>query len=90
LPNLTTVYVTEVTDGDTFKTHANEYIRLANVLAPEKGQFGYEPAKAALRSLVLYKYVVLDTVAKDVFGRFVCTVWDRSVNINQIMRNIGY
>ena len=86
----TTVYVAEVTDGDTFRTSKNEYVRLVAVNAPERGQFGYTPAKAALQSLVLHKFVEVDVVTVDVFGRFVANVWEGVVSVNQVMRNIGY
>ena len=47
--------IKRVIDGDTFETHTKvngtNFVRLANVNAPEKGQSGYHSAKQKLNKL---------------------------------------
>ncbi len=67
--------VTKVIDGDTFETASRRNpVRLANVDAPEKGQPGAGKATEALRKLIHGEEVIIDTVARDQYGRSVANV----------------
>ena len=83
-------YVVEVIDGDTFKTQAGEYVRLANVCAPEKGQTGWVKARDLLAQLVLNRTVTVQVVAHDKYGRAVADVWVGYTHVNAAMRRYGY
>lgn len=75
--------VTKVIDGDTFETASRKHsIRLANVDAPEKGKRGGAAATKALRDMIGGETVMVDTVARDKYGRSVAKVkvGNRSVN----------
>jgi len=65
-------------DGDTIKTKrkidGTNYVRLAGVDAPEKGQKGYEFAKRRLNTLIKGKSVSIVQKAKDKYGRVVADV----------------
>jgi micrococcal nuclease len=77
--------VTEVIDGDTFKTPA-EAIRLENVQAPEKGTPYSKMAKEKLESLILGKNVRYEVKARDDYRRAISQVWVNSSNVNDTMR----
>jgi len=80
--------VTRVIDGDTFETASRKNpVRLANVDAPEKGQAGAAKATAALRDLIQGKEVVIDTVARDKYGRSVAKVKTEAKSVNRAMQN---
>ncbi len=79
--------VTRVIDGDTFETASRKQpVRLARVDAPEKGQPGASQATKDLRTLIYRKEVLVDTVAKDTYGRSVANVKDDGRSVNQQMR----
>ena len=78
-----------VQDGDTFKTALNNWVRLANVCAPDKGSYDYIIAKAALEDLILGESIVYEEVGKS-YGRLVCEVWVGDTHVNRYMRNQGY
>ena len=70
--------VLRVIDGDTFVVEDSSgirtRIRLRNIDAPEKGEPGYEAAKAALEKRILGKRVRLKAFAMDRYGRNVATL----------------
>lgn len=79
--------VTKVLDGDTFKTGSRKNpVRLANVDTPEKGQPGYQQAKQALEGIVGGKEVVIDTKARDSYGRSVANVKVGGKSVNKAMK----
>ena len=79
--------VTRVIDGDTFETASRKQpVRLARVDAPEKGQPGAPQATKDLRELIYRKEVLVDTVARDVYGRSVANVKADGRSVNQQMR----
>lgn len=79
--------VTKVIDGDTFETASRKNpVRLANVDAPEKGQPGAAKATQALRNLIQGKEVLIDTVARDQFGRCMANVKVGGKSVNKAMQ----
>ena len=79
--------VTKVIDGDTFETASRKNpVRLANVDAPEKGQPGAAKATEALRKLIQGEEVVIDTVARDRYGRSVANVKASGKSVNKAMK----
>jgi len=79
--------VTKVIDGDTFETATRKNpVRLANVNAPEKGQPGAAKATQALRDLIQGEEVLVDTVARDQFGRSVASVKVGGKSVNKAMQ----
>lgn len=83
--------VTKVIDGDTFKTGSRKNsIRLANVNAPEKGSPGAAAATRALRELIQGEEVIIDTVARDKYGRSVADVKIGNRSVNAAMKRKGY
>jgi len=79
--------VTKIIDGDTFETSSRKNpIRLANVDTPEKRQAGYMDAKKVLSNLILGKSVIVDTVARDVYGRTVANVKVDNKSVNNTMK----
>ena len=83
--------VTDVTDGDTFKTGSRKNsIRLANVNAPEKGSPGASKATQALREIINGEMVSIEIVARDKYGRSVATVKVGNRSVNAAMRRKGY
>lgn len=83
--------VTRVIDGDTFKTDSRKNpVRLANVNAPEKGDPGAGKATTALRDMIEGKEVLIDTVARDSYGRSVARVRVGGKSVNKAMqRKVG-
>lgn len=92
--NAQTVLVTKVKDGDTIEILENGInkwnVRLAEIDAPEKTQeFGPE-AKAHLEKLVLGAWVTLKCQTVDLYGRHVCVVEAKDLNVNEDMVANGY
>ena len=80
--------VTRVIDGDTFVTNQRKHpVRLANVNAPEKNQPGGTKATNTLKSLILNKEVVIDTVARDKYGRSVANVKIGRKSVNKEVKS---
>ena len=78
--------VTRVVDGDTFKTSARKHpVRLSNVNAPEIGHRGSVKATNDLKKLIAGKSVVVDTVARDKYGRAVANVKVNGKSVNKAM-----
>ncbi len=72
-----TTVVDWVIDGDAFDTTSGERVRLADIDAPESGEYGYYDAKDFLISLVHGKAVYLDIddiYETDKYGRLVCSL----------------
>lgn len=82
--------VKRVLDGDTFqvarKIGKSNRVRLANVNAPEKHQFGGKRATNKLRGLIGGKKVTVKVVARDKYGRNVGTVYSSRKNVNKRMK----
>jgi endonuclease YncB( thermonuclease family) len=78
-----------VEDGDTFRTAKQNWIRLANVCAPDEGETGYEQAKRTLESLILGKQIVYEQVGTS-YNRIVAEVWIDGKSVNAYMRQQGY
>ena len=92
--NAQVVLVTKVKDGDTIEILENGInkwnVRLAEIDAPEKTQeFGPE-AKAHLEKLVLGAWVTLKCQTVDLYGRHVCVVEAKDLNVNEDMVANGY
>lgn len=79
--------VTIVYDGDTFGTNKRTHpVRLNNVDTPEKKEPGYAAAKKALQQMILGEEVIIDTVARDSYGRSVANVKHNGRSVNQAMK----
>lgn len=69
--------VQRVIDGDTFKVRRNvagsQYVRIAGLNAPEKGQQGYASAKRALIRQIGGRTVAIKPVGRS-YGRTVAKV----------------
>ena len=75
-----------VIDGDTFRTaNRSNSVRLADVYAPEKGEFGAVEATKALIRLIGGKTVSIKTVGRS-HGRAVAELWIGSLSVNAAMR----
>jgi micrococcal nuclease len=89
---------TSIKDGDTFIIYSGEEIRLADIDAPERGEFGYDSAARALSNLILDKKVYLDVddvYGTDNYGRYVCLVYvdhnsTHYLNVNKALLEAGY
>ncbi len=96
-------YVDRVIDGDTFETTSGNKIRLADIDAPEYGEFGYYDAIDVLMTQ-LYDdqiqgkavYLDIDDIHEtDIYGRLVCVVYvdfnsTHLINVNEVMLLSGY
>lgn len=78
--------VTQVIDGDTFKTSTNRVVRLANVDAPEATAPGGAAATRMLRDLIEGQVVRIKPVATDSYGRTVADVWVGNIWVNATLR----
>ncbi len=79
-----TGYVTEVIDGDTFKTRF-ETMRLEGIDAPKIDSEGGRKAKRKLEELILNKTIEYEEKARDDYGRLVVQVWVNGMNVNDEM-----
>ena len=79
-----------VRDGDTFRTTAQIWVRLARVNAPEIGTPSGQRAKETLERLIFGKPITYESVARDNYGRIVAEVWVNGTNVNDYMRAQGY
>ncbi len=55
-----TTIASYIQDGDTFQTSAGDWIRLADVDTPERGDWGYAEATNVLSQLIYGKQVYLE------------------------------
>ena len=82
-------YVIQVLDGDTLLTQSNpNYIKLAEVTAPELDTPEGKKAKEFLASLLEGKTVSVEQVSKEESGRPVAKVWYAGLNVNDYVN--GY
>lgn len=80
--------VTGIIDGDTFRTASRKNpVRLANVDAPEQGTKGAAAAKKALAELIARETVLIETVARDRYGRSVAKVKVGRRSVNKAMKD---
>lgn len=76
MATITKERVTEVVDGDTFRTGPSaSAVRLQGVDTPELYEPGYAAATRALTQLILGRDVEIETKAHDTYGRRVAQVW---------------
>lgn len=82
--------VIKVIDGDTFKTSSRKNaVRLANVDTPEVGKLGAAKATNLLKNMIENKEVIIDTVARDSYGRSVAKVKVGRISVNNaVKRNL--
>jgi len=93
-----TAIVSYVIDGDTFDTTSGDRIRLADIDAPDLGEYQYSEARSFLTSLVDQKTVYLDVddvYRTDQYGRLVCVVYvdynsTHLLNVNRALLVEGY
>ncbi len=83
--------VSEIIDGDTFKTKDGKIIRLIGINAPEIGEKCYQEAKDKLRELIYKKKIRLerDIKNKDDYGRLLRYVYVNDLFINSEMIRLG-
>ena len=92
------VFVSDVSDGDTFKTIEGYKIRLADIDAPELGGIGYSDSREFLKVFIEHKTVILDIDSKtepDPYGKYDCLVYlpynsTHYINVNQASVESGY
>ena len=78
-----------VNDGDTFQTAKGEWIRLADVYAPNSGEDGYTEAKNVLSNIILNNEIAYEIVGTSYY-RIEAEVWVGGINVNEYMRRKGY
>jgi len=81
--------VQEVIDGDTFITTEKQHIRLRDANAPDKGNCGYQEAKAELEQLVMGEPVYLLVKYHDQY-RLYAEVYTPSGEVNELMVKSGW
>jgi micrococcal nuclease len=75
--------VTNIVDGDTFdalvdmgmKIYQKARIRVMGIQCPERGQPGFDEAKAFCELWLMGNRVYLSSQKRDAFGRWLCWVW---------------
>ena len=84
--------VSEVIDGDTFKTADGKTVRLLGINAPEINEPGADIAKTGLALLILDKEVCLtrDVTDKDDYGRVLRYVFSNDLFVNAELVVMGY
>jgi micrococcal nuclease len=88
----------KVVDGDTidvmldlgFQTHCIQRLRLLRVNTPERGQPGHQEATALTSSLLQEAEIVIHTVRRDSFGRWLAEVWADGVSANDALVGRGW
>jgi len=83
--------VSEVIDGDTFKTKDRKTVRLTGINAPENGEKCYEEAKDKLKELIYKRKIKLerDVKSKDNYGRLLRYVYVDDLFVNSEMIRLG-
>lgn len=84
-----------VQDGDTFKLANEEWIRLADINAPNSTQTGYNASKWYLYDLIFGKTVYLQVDEKIVNNRLICVAYidyspTQYLNVNEALLSHGY
>lgn len=78
--------IKRVVDGDTVELHRgigdSKFVRLSNVNAPEKHQYGGRRATNVLRGMVGGRTVTVKPEARDTYGRVVATLYSDRKNVN--------
>ena len=86
--------VVAITDGDTLKVLTDDRrqikIRLAEIDCPEKGQPWGKRAKQTLSQLAFSKFVLVEPVTTDRYGRMVATIFVDDKNINETLVRNGH
>jgi len=84
--------VTEVIDGDTFRTEDGSSVRLLGINAPEINDPGGDIAKHALAWMIMGKDVRMkrDRTDKDDYGRLLRYIFVDDLNVNAEMVRLGY
>lgn len=85
--------VVQVYDGDTYKVLDKgkfQIIRLANVDAPELGQYYGKVVKAAVSKLILAKVVKVDAYGRDRFGRTIANITVDGKGLDSILISQGW
>jgi len=93
-----TCTVARVIDGDTFRLHSGELVRLADVDCPEYNESGYSEATDYLTDLINGEFVYLDIddlSGTDSYDRLVCVVYveynsTHCINVNEALIANGY
>ncbi|HEC77508.1 MAG TPA: thermonuclease family protein [candidate division WOR-3 bacterium] len=83
--------VSEVIDGDTFRTEKGETVRLLGINTPEMGEPGADIAKNFLKLMVQDKEVRLekDVTDRDDFGRLLRYVFVEEIPVNAELVRMG-
>ena len=85
--------VKKVIDGDTFvvsrRIGNSNVVRLSNVNAPEKRDYGGRKATNVLRGMIGGRQVSVSPVGRS-YGRVVAKVTQNRRNINKRMKSKGY
>lgn len=79
-----------VIDGDTIVLEGKSRVRLRYIDAPEKELCGYEQASKELEKLVLGKFVRIEEMVPDTYGRGMALVYVGNVLINKEMIATGW
>lgn len=85
------ITVKKVKDGDTFKGPREQYYRLAEVYAPERGERGYKKAKETLKDIIEGEQVYIREVGKS-YNRPVVKVRlpGEKRTVNEKMKRAGF
>jgi len=78
-----------VIDGDTLVMESGERVRISNIDAPEKGEEGYDHARILLRTLIHDKYVELERLGEDKYGRTLARVKLDGADVGEMMIELG-
>lgn len=81
--------VARVIDGDTFVTTEGQYIRLANIEAPDLDLCGGQEAKASLGKLTKGKPVYVKVLYRDKYSRLESLVYTPEIFVNEKMLENG-
>ena len=86
------VFVQRVIDGDTVDLADGERVRLIGIDTPERGEDGYEEARARLSELVLGKSVIFerDLTERDKYNRLLRYIFIDDILINEVMVREGF
>jgi micrococcal nuclease len=88
----TTIYCTEIIDGDTFRLTNGDTVRLIGIDAPELSQPGGELSREYLAHLLLGKPITLERESedRDKYNRLLRFVYINDLCINEEMIRQGY
>ena len=85
------INVSKVVDGDTFKDSRGSSYRLAEVYAPEKGEYGGKKATDTLQKMVEGRAVYVKQVGTSYNRKVVdARVQGEKMSVNEKMRRRGY